>query len=191
MLLCLTPNSSSMPEYNASCCSFPYNMILKRVLQATTHGLLHSDIWHLVPWPTHTVTGGDAEPHALQHLIDLGELSSNSSKLHSGSSNGSQRAGTRQHGQVEPPQQVPSTNATAFSITASKAEDRKQQPQQQLHSQSNVSLSQQYNASASIAQIIHVNYMAGPQQLLSDALKPLAHFRKEWWTSCKVRAAFI
>jgi hypothetical protein len=48
---------------------------------------------------------------------------------------------------------------------------------------------QQYNASGSIPHILHVNYMSGPQQLLSDALKPLAHFRKEWWTSCKVRTA--
>lgn len=44
---------------------------------------------------------------------------------------------------------------------------------------------QQYNASRQIPRILHVNYMSGPEQLLKDALKPLSHFRKEWWLSCK------
>ncbi|WIA15093.1 hypothetical protein OEZ85_001787 [Tetradesmus obliquus] len=29
------------------------------------------------------------------------------------------------------------------------------------------------------------NYLAGPGQLLADAMQPLSHFRKEWWLSCK------
>jgi mannosyltransferase OCH1-like enzyme len=44
---------------------------------------------------------------------------------------------------------------------------------------------QRYDASGQIPKILHVNYMSGPEQLLRDALKPLSHFRKEWWLSCK------
>jgi len=50
---------------------------------------------------------------------------------------------------------------------------------------------QQYSATAEIPKIIHQNYMSGPQQLLADALKPLSHFRKEWWMSCKVRGCAL
>jgi hypothetical protein len=39
----------------------------------------------------------------------------------------------------------------------------------------------------SIPRILHQNYLAGPQQLLADAMQPLSHFRKEWWLSCKVK----
>jgi hypothetical protein len=38
----------------------------------------------------------------------------------------------------------------------------------------------------SIPRIIHQNFLGGQQQLLVEALKPLSHFRKEWWQSCKV-----
>lgn len=42
-----------------------------------------------------------------------------------------------------------------------------------------------FNATGSIPRILHQNYMGGPQQLLADALRPLSHFRKEWWRSCQ------
>lgn len=63
-----------------------------------------------------------------------------------------------------------STSPAAAITTRSSA--RQQQQQQR----------QDYNASAQIPRILHVNYMSGPEQLLKDALK---HFRKEWWLSCK------
>lgn len=45
-----------------------------------------------------------------------------------------------------------------------------------------------YSSTASIPHIIHVVYMQGPHKLLSHVMKPLAHFRKEWWISCKASA---
>lgn len=59
--------------------------------------------------------------------------------------------------------------------------DMQRQQQQQVEQQQD-----EQGMRQPIPQIIHQNYLAGPQQLLADAMQPLSHFRKEWWLSCKV-----